>query len=42
MKKTLVRIILATLMLVTGGSTPVLGDGGNPRPPYCYPGIICG
>jgi len=41
MKKTLVRIILATLLLTAAGSTPVLADGGIPRPPYCQPGIIC-
>ncbi|HEY6350475.1 MAG TPA: hypothetical protein VI636_13800 [Candidatus Angelobacter sp.] len=41
MKKTVIRIIVATLMLVAGGLTPVLADGGNPRPPFCQPGIIC-
>jgi hypothetical protein len=41
MKKTVIRIVIATLMLVAGGSTPVLGDTGTPRPPYCQPGINC-
>ena len=39
--KTLIRIIAAMLLLVAGGSTPVLADGSNPRPPYCQPGINC-
>ena len=41
MKKIVILITLATLMLVAGGSTPVAADTGAPRPPYCYPGIIC-
>jgi len=39
--KTLIRIIAATLLLAACGSTPVLADGSNPRPPYCQPGINC-
>jgi len=41
MTKTLIRIILATLLLVASGSTPVLADGGEPLPPFCYPGTTC-
>lgn len=41
MKKTVIRMILITLLLVTGGSTAGLADVPGPRPPYCYPGIIC-
>ena len=41
MKKTLIRILLATLMLVASGATPVLADGGNPLPPFCPPGSVC-
>ena len=36
MKKTLVRIILMTLLLVAG-ATPVLADGGSEPVPLCYP-----
>jgi len=35
--KTLIRIIVATLLLVACGSAPVLADGGEPRPPSCPP-----
>jgi len=35
--KTLIRIIAAMLLLVACGSTPVLADGGEPRPPICPP-----
>ena len=41
MKKTLIRTVLVTVLLVAGGSTPVVADVPGPRPPYCYPGIIC-
>lgn len=37
MKKTLFRLIMATLLLVACGSTPVLADGGG-GPPLCFPG----
>jgi len=42
MSKTLIRIIVATLLLLACGSTPVLGDGSDPRPPFCPPGTNCG
>ena len=42
MSKTLIRIIVATLLLVASGSAPVLADGGDPRPPFCPPGTNCG
>jgi len=35
--KTLIRIVIATLLLVAGSSTSVLADGGEPRPPICPP-----
>ena len=35
--KTLIRIIVATLLLAAFGSTPVLADGSDPRPPSCPP-----
>ena len=38
MTKTLIRIILAALLLAACGSTPVSADGGSPTPPFCYPG----
>jgi len=41
MKKNLIRLILAALLLVACGSTPVLADGSDPRPPFCPPGSIC-
>ncbi|HLJ30345.1 MAG TPA: hypothetical protein VKY85_26810 [Candidatus Angelobacter sp.] len=41
MKKTLIRIIVATLLLVACGSTPVLADGSDPRPPFCPPNTNC-
>jgi hypothetical protein len=34
MTKTLIRIIVVTLLLVACGSAPVLADGG-PLPPFC-------
>jgi hypothetical protein len=36
MKKTVIRLILAVLVLVACGSTPVLADGGEPVP-ICWP-----
>jgi hypothetical protein len=39
-KKTLIRIIVATLLLLASASTPVLADGGFPAP-FCCPGCIC-
>src|SRR5437016_8521699 len=41
MKTTLIRIILATLLLVACGSTTLLADGSDPRPPFCFPGTNC-
>jgi hypothetical protein len=41
MNKSIVRTILVTLLLAGGGSTAVLADGPNPRPPLCPPGINC-
>lgn len=41
MKMIVIRTIVATLMLVASGSTPVLADGQEPLPPFCYPGTIC-
>jgi hypothetical protein len=40
MKKTLVRIALATLLLVTGAVIPMAGDT-TPRPPICPPDTVC-
>jgi len=40
MKRTIIRLILATLLLVTWGSPPVLADGGG-EPPLCVPGSGC-
>ena len=40
MKKTIVRIILAVLFLVATGATPILADGGEPRP-LCVPPEVC-
>src|SRR5262249_27773694 len=37
MKTTILRLILAALLLVASGSTPVLADGGG-EPPLCFPG----
>ena len=37
MKKTIIRLILAALLLVACASTPVLADGGG-EPPLCFPG----
>jgi len=42
MKTTLIRLLVATLLLLACGSTPVLADGGDPRPPFCPPGSNCG
>ena len=36
MKKMMVRIFLAVLLLVACGTTPVLADGTSPVP-YCFP-----
>lgn len=36
MKKTVVRIILVTFLLLAG-VTPVLADGGGEPVPLCYP-----
>jgi hypothetical protein len=36
MKKTIVRIILVTFLLLTS-SAPVLADGGSEPVPLCYP-----
>lgn len=41
MKKTFVRILLATLLLLACGSTPVMAGGGEPLPPFCPPGYTC-
>jgi hypothetical protein len=40
MKKTIVRILLATVLLLASGLTPVLADGGVPAP-WCCPGCTC-
>jgi len=37
MKKTIVRIILVSLLLLASGSAPVLADGTS-IPPLCRPG----
>jgi len=37
MKSTILRIIVATLLLVACGSAPVLADGGGEPVPLCYP-----
>lgn len=39
MKKTIVRIILVTFLLLASGATPVLADG-TPVP-VCWPGTPC-
>lgn len=36
MKRTIMWLILALVLLAAGGSTPVLADGGG-DPPLCYP-----
>jgi hypothetical protein len=41
MKRTIVRIILSTLLLATAGTTSVLADGPEPRPPFCPPNVNC-
>jgi hypothetical protein len=40
MKKTLIRIVLATLFLIACGATQMAADG-FPRPDFCPPGAIC-
>lgn len=40
MKKTIIRIALAMLLLLAAASTPVLADGGLPAP-FCCPGCTC-
>ena len=40
MKKTLIRIVLATLFLIACGATPMAADG-VPRPPFCPPETTC-
>jgi len=40
MKKTIVRIMLATLMLLACAATATAGDG-LPRPPICPPDAVC-
>lgn len=42
MTKTVIRIALALLFLVGATPTPVFADGGDPRPPLCFPGENCG
>jgi len=42
MKTTLIRLLVATLLLLACGSTPLLGDGGEPLPPFCPPNTNCG
>lgn len=39
--KTITRILSAALLLLLT-ATPLLADGGSPRPPFCYPGTTCG
>lgn len=41
MKKSVIRMIVAALLLLTAASTPVLADGSLPSPPYCPPGCVC-
>ena len=40
MNKRIVRILLAVLLLVAWGSTPVVADT-VPLPPFCCPGCTC-
>jgi uncharacterized lipoprotein YajG len=40
MKKIVLRILLATLLLLACESTPVLADGTVPGP-WCCPGCTC-
>jgi hypothetical protein len=40
MTKTVIRIALALLLLVASAATPVLADGGDPRP-LCPPTEQC-
>jgi hypothetical protein len=37
MKKNIIKLILVTLFLIAGTTTPVLADGGGGDPPLCYP-----
>ncbi|HEY1940268.1 MAG TPA: hypothetical protein VGJ33_20240 [Candidatus Angelobacter sp.] len=37
MKKTVIKLIVATLFLIATGTTPALADGGGGDPPLCYP-----
>jgi hypothetical protein len=37
MKKTIIKLILVTLFLLAGATTPALADGGGGFPPLCYP-----
>ena len=39
MKRNIIRLIVAALLLVACGSTPVLA-GGPGQPPLCYPGDV--
>jgi hypothetical protein len=39
MKKTIVRIVLAMMLLVAGGSTQAFAGGSEPLPPFCPPWI---
>jgi hypothetical protein len=41
MKKSIIRIVLVTLLLVACGSTPVMAGGGEPLPPFCPPWTTC-
>ncbi len=41
MNKTIMRIILATLFLLACGTSQLMADGGEPRPPFCCPGCSC-
>jgi hypothetical protein len=36
MKKTMIKLILVTLFLIAGTTTPALADGGG-DPPLCFP-----
>ena len=41
MKKTIIRIIAATLLFVASGSRPALADGSFPAPPICPHTVNC-